>query len=44
MQMAQAVQGDARPKRRFATIEVMAGDGLPVQVACRMVQVSESGY
>ena len=34
----------APPKRRFAAIEVMAADGLPVQLACRVPGVSESGY
>jgi hypothetical protein len=30
--------------RRFAAIQVMAAEGLPVQVCCRMLEVSESGY
>lgn len=33
-----------RPQRRFEAIEVMATDGLPVQVACRILEVSESGF
>jgi putative transposase len=32
------------PKRGSRPIEVMAAAGLPVQVACRVMQVSESGY
>jgi transposase InsO family protein len=32
------------PKRRFAAIKLMAADGLPVQTACRVLGVSESGY
>ncbi len=32
------------PKRRFAAVEVSAAHGLPVQLACRVLSVSESGY
>ncbi|WP_454836844.1 IS3 family transposase [Rhodococcus qingshengii] len=32
------------PKRRFEAIEVMAKEGLPVQTACRVLEVSESGF
>ena len=32
------------PKRRFEAISVMAGEGLPVEVACRVLDVSCSGY
>src|SRR5262249_11114887 len=39
-----AAQGDQRPKSRFAAIGVMATEGLPVRVACRVLGVSESGY
>ncbi len=37
-------QGGDPPKRRYAAIKVMAADDLPVQVACRVLGVSESGY
>jgi putative transposase len=37
-------QGARRPKRRYAAIELMAADDLPVQTACRVLSVSESGY
>ena len=39
-----AAEGDQRPKSRFAAIGVMATEGLSVQVACRVLGVSESGY
>jgi putative transposase len=32
------------PKRRFEAIAMMASEGLPVQLACRVLGVSESGY
>jgi hypothetical protein len=32
------------PKRRYEAIAVMAGQGLPVQLATRVLGVSESGY
>jgi putative transposase len=32
------------PKRRFEAIVVVAGEGLPVQLATRVLGVSESGY
>lgn len=32
------------PKRRFEAIALMATDGLPVRVACRVLGVSESGF
>jgi hypothetical protein len=32
------------PKRRYAAITVIASEGLPVQVATRVLRVSESGY
>ena len=38
------VERDHKPKRRFAAVEVIAADGLPVQLACRVLNVSESGY
>ena len=31
-------------KSRYVAIGVMAGEGLPVQVATRVLGVSESGY
>ena len=33
-----------RPKRRFAAIDVMVAEGLPAQLACRVLDVSESGF
>lgn len=36
--------GEQLPKRRFSAVAVMAAEKLPVQVACRVVGVSESGY
>ncbi|MFD0479955.1 IS3 family transposase [Nonomuraea thailandensis] len=35
---------EAAPPRRFAAIAVMAGEGIPVEVACRVLAVSVSGY
>jgi putative transposase len=32
------------PKDRFAAIAAMAEEGLPVQLACRVLKVSESGF
>jgi transposase InsO family protein/transposase-like protein len=32
------------PKGRFATIAQMAEEGYPIQVACRVLEVSESGF
>ncbi|MGW0586447.1 hypothetical protein [Streptosporangium sp. NPDC002607] len=32
------------PKRRFVAIAVMTGEGLPVQTACLVMDVSESGF
>ena len=39
-----AIEGAHGPKRRFAAIEVIAGNALPVQAACRVLGVSESGF
>lgn len=39
-----AVERRGLPKRRFAAIRVMAAEGLPVGVACRVLAVSVSGY
>lgn len=36
--------GVVRPKRRYASIATMAAEGLPVQTACWLLSVSESGY
>ena len=36
---------DAKPpKDRFAAIKTMAAEGLPVQISCRMLEVSDSGF
>ena len=36
---------DAKPpKDRFAAIKAMAAEGLPIQTACRILEVSESGF
>lgn len=32
------------PKARFAAVETMAAEGLPVQTGCRVVGVSDAGY
>lgn len=32
------------PKRRYAAITTMAAEGLPMQPACRLLEVTESGY
>jgi Pyrroline-5-carboxylate reductase dimerisation len=32
------------PQRRFEAIAVLAGEGLPVQLAARVLRTSESGY
>ena len=39
-----ALEGEDRPKRRFAAIQVTAAEGLPLQAACRTLMVSEAGY
>ena len=41
---AELLKETSRPKSRFAAIGVMATEGLSVQVACRVLGVSESGY
>jgi putative transposase len=33
-----------RPKVRYAAIATMAAEGFPIQVACRVVSVAESGF
>ncbi|HVP75104.1 MAG TPA: IS3 family transposase [Gaiellaceae bacterium] len=38
------VEGVGAPKRRFEAISVMAGEGLPVEVACRVLDVSCAGF
>jgi hypothetical protein len=37
-------EGGGAPNRRFEAIAVMAGEGLPVEVSCRMLAVSCAGY
>ncbi len=37
------VQGGSQPRRRYAAVEVIAAEDLPLQVACRVLGVSESG-
>jgi hypothetical protein len=32
------------PKRRFEAVKVMAAEGIPVEVACRLIDVSVSCY
>jgi hypothetical protein len=39
-----AVEGVGAPKRRFEAISVIAEEGLPVEVACRVLHVSCSGF
>jgi putative transposase len=41
---AELLKESVRPKRRFEAISVMAGEGLPVEVACRVLGVSCPGY
>src|SRR5207244_11027350 len=38
------VEGVGAPKRRFEAIAVMASEGLPIEVACRVLDVSCSGF
>src|SRR5947209_15786175 len=38
------VEGGGLPKRRFEAIAVMSSDGFSNQVACRVLDVSESGF
>ena len=38
------LERDHQPKRRFAAVGVMAAEGFVVQLACRVLEVSESGY
>src|SRR2546426_9049966 len=38
------VEGVGAPKRRFEAIAVMASEGLPVEVACRVLCVSCAGF
>src|SRR5689334_1232286 len=40
----EAVEGGGAPKRRFEAIAVIAGEGLPVEVACRVLGVSCAGF
>ena len=39
-----AAEGEHKPKRRFAAVEVIVEQGLPAQLTCRVLNVSESGY
>ena len=39
-----AAEGVGAPKRRFEAIAVIAGEGLPVEVACRVLDVSCAGF
>ena len=39
-----AVEGGGQPKRRWAAIAMIASDGRPIQVACRVLDVTKSGY
>ena len=39
-----ASKGEDREKRAYAAIRVIAAEGLPVEVACRVLGVSVSGY
>lgn len=41
---AELLKEAMRPKVRYAAIQTMAAEGLPVQVACRVVSVAESGF
>ena len=36
--------GEHKPKSRFAAVEVIVQQGLPAQLTCRVLKVSESGY
>src|SRR4051794_13559692 len=38
------VGGGGAPKRRFEAIAVMAGEGLPVELCCRVLSVSCAGF
>jgi transposase-like protein len=40
---AELLKEAVRPKARFAAIAAMAQEGLPIQTACRILGVSESG-
>jgi hypothetical protein len=35
---------ELRPNRRFEAVAVMGGEGLPVDVCCRLVGLSRSGF
>jgi hypothetical protein len=41
---AELLKEAKRPKVRYAAIHAMAAEDLPVQVACRVVSVAESGF
>ena len=41
---AELLKDAKTPKERFAAIKAMAAEGLPIQAACRILEVSESGF
>jgi transposase-like protein len=41
---AELLQEAMRPKVRYAAIATMAAEGFPIQLACRVVSVAESGF
>lgn len=41
---SELLQEAVRPKARFVAIATMADEGLPIQMACRILGVSESGF
>ena len=41
---AELLKESVRPKRRLEAIAVIADEGLPVEVACRALDVSSAGY
>jgi len=41
---AELLKAAVPPKRRFEAIAVMAGEGLPAQTSCRVLDVTDSGY
>lgn len=38
------LKGAVRPKARYAAVAAMADEGLSIQIACRVLEVSESGF
>jgi transposase-like protein len=41
---AELLKEAMRPKVRYAAIQTMAAEGLPLQLSCRVVSVAESGF